>query len=61
MKELCEKYKVNLDGMDFGIMKYNEKLKRYENQYGNIPLDKMILILQGDKDYDFIKIESIEE
>ena len=61
MKELCEKYKVNLDGMDFGIMKYNEELKRYENQYGNIPLDKMILILQGDKDYDFIKIESIEE
>ena len=59
MKELCKKYRVFLDNVDFGIMTYNEKLKRYENEYGNIPINKIILILKKDENYEFIRLENV--
>lgn len=49
--------KVYLLGDYFDTMSYNEELNRYEGVYGNIPMEKVPLIIDGDESVDHIKLE----
>ena len=52
--------KVYIEGEYFGIMEYNQEKNRYENNYGNIPIEKIPLILAGNESVNHIKLEVIE-
>ena len=48
-------FKVNYDGEDFGIYRYNQEKDRYDGCIGHIPIDKMFQAIK-DQSY-FIKLE----
>lgn len=50
--------KVYILGDYYDTMSYNEKLNRYEGDYGNIPMEKIPKIMAGVKEYDHLKLEA---
>lgn len=63
LEETIEKHKpikVYLENAFFSIMEYNKQLDRYECDYGNIPMEKMALILTEDESVDHIRLEVSE-
>lgn len=52
--------KVYLENEYFDIMEYNKQKDRYECDYGNIPMDKMALILTEDESVDHIRLEVVD-
>jgi len=50
-------FKVMIDGVDFGIYKFNPNTKKYEGVIGCIELTKMLEIIKNPK--HFIKLERV--